>query len=455
LAEFVQRLAESLAAFGPVLSLDADRLDDAFGKPGAAQTALDDPTGLVLSGWLGEQETRYRTILYAAEPTRSAWTRRCVCQADRLLMVAWGEADPAPGPAEDAIQAQGLRTRKELVLLHPPRVTRPSGTARWLAPRQLHVHHHLRLNDGAHYRHLARALAGQAVGLVLSGGGARGFAHVGVLRALDDLGIEIDRTGGTSMGALIGAAFALGLSYVDIVGLAKEFANPRQLFDYTLPFVSLMATQKITNVLRELFGEVDIEDLWHPYFCVSSNLARAEPVVHQSGSLWRAVRASIAIPGVFCPVLHHGDLLVDGGIMNNLPLDIMHGLLDGGPILGVHVSPPSEKRKSYQFGDSVSGWQVLRSRVNPLSKRMKVPSLVGTMMRTMEINSAYRYKSMQSLADLLIQPDVRQFGILDFASYEPIIEAGYQAARPQLAAWQEQRRSAGVSTAQAGEDAAR
>jgi predicted acylesterase/phospholipase RssA/CRP-like cAMP-binding protein len=439
LAGFAQGLAESLSAFGPVLLLDASRLDQAFGKEGASQTALDDPTGLVLSGWLAEQETRYRYILYAAEPTWSPWTRRCASQADRLLVVARAEADPTPGPVEEAIVVQRLTARKELVLLHLPHVTGPSRTTRWLAPRQLHGHHHLRLGDAAHDRRPARALAGQAVGLVLSGGGARGFAHVGVLRAIEELGIEVDRIGGTSMGALIGAAWTLGLSYDDMDKLAQELANPRQLFDYTLPFVSLMATEKITNLVQELLGGVDIEDLWRPYFCISSNLARAEPVVHESGFLWKAVRASSAILGVFSPVLHHGDLLVDGGIMNNLPVDIMHDMLDGGPILAVNASPPRERTKSYQFGNSVSGWQVLRSRVSPLSKGMKVPSLVGTLMRTMEINSVYRMRTTQSLAELLIQPDVRQFGVLDFGSYAPIIEAGYQAAHRQLADWQGQR----------------
>jgi NTE family protein len=246
LAEFAQGLAESLSAFGPVLFLDSTRLDQAFGKEGAAQAAPDDPTGLALSGWLGEQEMRSSSILYVAEPTWSAWSRRCVRQADRLLIVARGGSDPTPGPVEDAMSALDLKVRTELVLLHPPHVSRPHHTSQWLAPRQLHAHHHLRQNDTAHYRRLARALTGQSVGMVLSGDGARGFAHVGVLRALEELGIEIDRTGGTSMGALIGAAYARRMSHGDMISLAQELANPRQLFDYTLPFVSLMATEKIT-----------------------------------------------------------------------------------------------------------------------------------------------------------------------------------------------------------------
>jgi predicted acylesterase/phospholipase RssA/CRP-like cAMP-binding protein len=439
LAEFAQHLAESLEPFGPVLQLDSTRLDDLYGKEGTAEITLDEPMSLVLAGWMSEQETRYGYILYVADPAWTSWTERCVCQADRILIVGQSHADPRPGPVESAIDSTGATARRELVLLHPADTIRPSGTASWLGQRQVLAHHHIRRNDDAHYQSLARRLTGQAIGLVLSGGAARGFAHLGVFRALEELGIPVDRVGGTSMGALMGAGYAMGRSYVEMLKLAEKLANPKQLFDYTLPYASLMASKKVTNVMMEVFEDLYIEDLWRPFFCVSSNLTQAEPVLHQTGLLWKSVRASIAIPGVFSPILHEGDVLVDGGAMNNFPVDIMRDLCGRGTVIGVNVSPPKEMAKAYEFGPSISGWQVLWSRINPFARRIHVPNLAANLVRTLEVDSVYLLKSTQSLADLLIQPDVKQFASLDFAAYESISEIGYEVGREQLAQWQAQQ----------------
>jgi predicted acylesterase/phospholipase RssA len=168
---------------------------------------------------------------------------------------------------------------------------------------------------------------------------------------------------------------------------------------------------------------------------VSSNLTRASAVIHRSGLLWEAVRASIAIPGVFSPILFGNDVLVDGGVLNNFPVDVMVRLCEGGPVLGSTVSPPAERPHTYEFGPSISGWRVLWSRINPLVPAMKVPSLVGTVMRMQEITGASQMRHTASLADLVIRPDVRGFSHMDFASYEPIIKIGYEEAREQLAAW--------------------
>lgn len=442
LAEFAHQLAQGLAESGPVLLLDSTRFDGEYGKEGAAQMPPDDPTNPILAGWMSDQETRYRYILYAADPTWSAWTQRCVRQADRLLIVGQAGDDPAPGRAETAIRSLGATARTELVLLHPTHVIRPTGTALWLDQRDVRAHHHVRLNDKAHYQCLVRRLAGRAIGLVLSGGAARGFAHLGVFRALEELEIDVDRVGGTSMGALLGAAYAMGRNCEDMFRLAQRLANPKQLFDYTLPYASVMASRKLTRVAKEIFEGLHIEDMWRPFFCVSANLTQAEPVLHQTGPLWRGVRASIAIPGIFTPILHEGDVLVDGGTMNNFPVDIMQDLCEGGTVIGVSVSPPKEMATGYEFGTSISGWQVLWSRINPFAQRLQVPNLAANLIRALEINSIHQKKSMLEAADLLIEPDVRGFASLDFAAYEAIAEAGYQAACERLAVWQDQQEHA-------------
>jgi predicted acylesterase/phospholipase RssA len=204
--------------------------------------------------------------------------------------------------------------------------------------------------------------------------------------------------------------------------------------DRTLPVESLMASVKVTALFRHLFKDIQIEDLWRPYFCVSSNLTQAEPVVHRQGPLWEAVRASTAIPGIFSPMLYGGDVLVDGGVMNHFPIDIMREQCGNGTLIAVNTSPRTEKLRNYQFGPSISGWHVLWSKINPFIPSQRVPSIFHTLVRATEINSVYRLPTIEGLANILIEPPVERFRTLDFGAYEEIMEVGYRAAQEQLAA---------------------
>jgi predicted acylesterase/phospholipase RssA len=431
LAEFARQLRESLAAFGPTALFTSDTFDAAYGKLGAAQTEPDDVLSIVLNSWLQEQERHYRHILFVADAEWSRWTERCLAQADRILLVGRAGAGPQPGPMEHVCNP---RTRKELVLLHPATAAEPSGTLPWLAVREVAAFHHVRQGDATHWQRLARRLTGRAVGIVLSGGAARGLAHIGVARALAEQKQPVDVTAGTSMGALIAGMWARGITPAEGMVLAERLANPRTLLDRTFPYTSVMASRKVTAVLRELFGERPIEDLWQPFFCVSTNLSVAAPVVHERGPLWRAVRASIALPGVFSPVLdEQNHLLVDGGVMNNFPLDVMASRYELGLLIGSNVSPHREKPYPHTFGESISGWRVLWSRVNPFGQPMHAPTLVATILRTMEVNSLYQRRAAEQLADVLIEPDVRDINFLNFAAYRDLEQRGYEAARAALA----------------------
>jgi predicted acylesterase/phospholipase RssA/CRP-like cAMP-binding protein len=436
LARFAARLAEALASHGSVLHLTRAAVES---RLGTRDLDTDDPAERArLLAWLEEQESGYRYVLYEADGARSTWTELGIRQADRLLLVADADADPPPHPGEEA-----LRASTELVLIHPDSRTRPTGTRRRLESYRVLAHHHVRLGEQRDMARLARRLLGRATGLVLSGGGARGYAHVGALRALEEAGVEIDLIGGTSMGAYFGSASARGASAAELVDLCRRFGRRRDLLDPTLPFTSFFSAEKITRVIHAAVADWEFEDLWRPFFCVSSNLSTAAPVIHEQGPLWHSVRASVAIPTVFPPVLEQGDVLVDGGLMNNFPLDIMRERSPRGDVLGVDVSPEAEGREEYRFGPSVSGWQVLLGKLGLGGEPVRAPSLFSTLMRAIELGSAYRTNSssFRELADLVIRPSVDRIGILDFASYDEAIEIGYRAAMEAL-----ERRSARPST---------
>ncbi len=435
LADFTRRFVQGLAGYGSTLHLNSAQLDSELG-PGAAQTPQDDADNSRVVGWLSEQESQYHYVVYETDAGLSHWTRRCIRQADRVLMVAEANANPTPGEVETQMECMNATARAELVLVHPAGSRRPVGTRNWLSPRCVRAHHHVRLDEAKDLQRLVRRLTGHALGLVLGGGGARSYAHIGVYRALTESGIQVDIVGGTSMGSLIGAGLAMDMDEPTMITLAQEFSSRKTLFDLTLPLVSFFASHKVTNVMHKLFEDTQIEDLWKPFFCVSSNLTRATPMVHRQGPVWQSVRASSAVPGIFSPILCEGDLLVDGALLNNLPIDVMHDLSQGGPIVAVNVSPEIDLVQDYRFGPGVSGWQVLLSRLNPLEQQIQVPSIFENLLRSMSIADVHRVRSMLGLVDLYICPAVGRFGVLDFQRYTEIIEIGYHAAQQAIEAWQ-------------------
>ena len=156
------------------------------------------------------------------------------------------------------------------------------------------------------------------------GGGARGFAHIGALGALVDAGFLLDRIGGCSMGSLIAGMAATGWGADEIADHCRDELVRRSPFnDYTLPRVALIRSRKAGAMLERLFGDSLVEELERPLFTVSADLLSSRLVVHRRGTLVYAVGASMSIPGVAPPVRRLGGLLVDGGVLNNLPVDHM------------------------------------------------------------------------------------------------------------------------------------
>lgn len=425
-------LAEDLGRLGQTLALDRAAFDERHGRKGAGETPLSGPLSLAVDVSLRELEDRTRYLLLDAGSEWTPWTERCLRRADRILLVADSAARPLPGDIEERLVALKLPARTELVFVHPASTTDPQGTAEWLSRRDIADHHHVRVGNRRDEERLARRLAGRGVGLVLGGGGARGVAHIGVIRAVEEAGIAVDLVGGTSMGSVVAAGYALHGCAAPLVSLAETFSDPSKIYDRTLPLVSLMSGGKLLRLLKALYGDRAIEDLWMPYFSISTNLTRARIDVDRRGPLWRAVRKSMSIPGVFPPIVEDGEVIVDGGVVDNFPVERMASRADCGTVIGVNVAPAVDKVKPYRFGPELSGWQVLRGRVLPWAKKMRAPSLVGSLLRTQEINSVMALRSGLRFVDLLVEPSVDGFRMNEYDRHVELIAAGYDAAKREL-----------------------
>ena len=263
-------------------------------------------------------------------------------------------------------------------------------------------------------KQLARRLAGRAVGLVLSGGGARGLAHLGVVAALQDAGVVVDRWGGTSMGALVAALHAQGASTADALAVVREELVEHNPFrDFAVSRHSVLRGGRAARMLDRVFGSTLVEELPAAYFAVSCDLHAAVEVVHRTGRLADAVGASMAIPGLVRPRPWNGHLLVDGGVLNNLPVDVMVAE-DEGPVVAVDVMRPFDLAEG--------------------SRPARPPSLVETVGRSMVLGSWQKAARHRELADLVVLPDLGATGISQFGRLDELVRAGREATEAALGA---------------------
>lgn len=385
------------------------------------------------SEWISELEHRHALVVYLADPRTPEWSARCFREADVMLLVGADGLDASVGQLERRLLPEGHRLGGvELVLLHEGAATTYQHTAQWLTPRRVRRHHHVRREIDADYARLARFLLGRAVGLVLSGGGARGFAHIGALATLIDRGWPIDCIGGASMGAIVGAQYAVGRPPADIRHLCRQEFLGRKDRDLTLPIASLNSARATVAKMRRLYGHWCIEDLPVPYFCMTTNLSRAQSVVHDRGPLWLWVRTSCAIPGLAPPVPHDGDLLVDGGLLNNLPADIMRERC--GTVIGVDVTAGVDLRWHGESRPTMSGWALLRERWTRTGAP-PFPTIVEILERTALAACIRDAASMRAECDVCITPGVEAYGMAAFTDIDAIIRAGAEAAAETLDGW--------------------
>ncbi|KAK3828550.1 MAG: hypothetical protein J3Q66DRAFT_376564 [Benniella sp.] len=484
IVDFADRLKAALVSIGSTCTLlNQSTVMNQLGKHAFTKIGK-----LKLDNWLTEQEEMSQIVLYLADGgLTSPWTQTCVRQADCILLIGHGDEDPAIGDYERLLVSMKTTARKELVLLHGNRHCAPGSTAAWLKSRVwVHAHHHVQMpltgptmlretarkktimnlrdhlekfyiskrhstvqkspafnGTRSDFARLARRLTGRTVGLVLGGGGARGISHIGVIKALEEAGIPVDIVGGTSIGAFIGGLYARESDNVAIFGRAKMFAGRmaakwRMVADFTYPVTSWTTGHAFNRGIWKCFSDTQIQDFWLPYYCNTTNITFSRMEIHQAGYAWRYVRASMSLSGFLPPLCDNGHMLVDGGYMDNLPVDFMKSL-GANTIFAVDVGSDDDT-SLHHFGDSLSGWLVLLNRWNPFSTVYRnIPNLADLQSRLAYVSSVKQLEAAKATPGIFyLKPPVQEFGTLEFGRFLEICDVGYQYGKSMLKTWKKE-----------------
>ncbi|KAM7018909.1 patatin-like phospholipase domain-containing protein 7 isoform 1-T1 [Tautogolabrus adspersus] len=463
LTAFTLELQHALSGIGPTLLLTSDSIKQRLGS-----AALDSVHEYRLSSWLGQQEDIHRIVLYQSDSSLTPWTQRCIRQADCIIIVGLGEQEPTVGELERMLEGSAVRAQKQLVLLHKEDGPPPKGTAEWLNMRSwISKHHHLscprrvfskrslpklrelyqRVFEKCPDRHsdfsrLARILTGNSIALVLGGGGARGCSQIGVLRALNEAGIPVDMVGGTSIGSFIGALYAEEKSNSRMRVRAREWSMDmtsyfKKILDLTYPITSMFSGASFNSGISSVFKDKQIEDLWLPYFNITTDITASSMRVHTDGSLWRYVRASMSLSGYLPPLCDpkDGHLLMDGGYINNLPADVARSM-GAKVVIAVDVGSRDETDLT-NYGDSLNGWWLLWKRFNPLAEKVKVLNMAEIQTRLAYVCCVRQLEVVKECEYCeYIRPPIDHYGTLDFGKFDEIAEVGYQHGKTLFDVWQ-------------------
>ncbi len=379
-----------------------------------------------IQDYLNEQEDKYDITLYVSDSDPTAWSQRCIRQADKILLVT--QADSlVVSDVEKHLQQQNIIAEKILLILHSESEKIPSDTRKLIQHNPCNQHFHL--GKTKDYERVARFLLGKAICLVLSGGGFRGLAHHGVIRAFEERNIPIDMIGGTSFGSLLAMGKAKGLTHEEMNSSWERLVKKiSKVVDLTLPIASFAKGKILYDLLVESFPTtIDMEDLWLPGFCVATNLTDYDTYTIKQGPVWRAIRASMSLPGIFPPIIDNDKVLVDGATFNNLPVDLMRLINNNGIVIASVAS--SIPYHQHYLGDDkgVSGWKLFFNGMTG-SKKTILPPISDVLVETSLAASTRHMLQMEALADYTFDLDVGHFKLLDVKNWKKVRDKGYASA---------------------------
>lgn len=370
--------------------------------------------------------------------SQPSWSHQCIVYADLVVVATDFDADSGIYPIEKELQLyeQSILNKKTyLLLLHKGKKQIPVNTARWFENRSFNLHIHLRASHEKDMHRFCRIITNTANGLVLSGGGAKGYAHLGVVKALMERGIDIDFLGGTSAGAIYGMTMSFldfeneKVEKITVDSIKKRLTSN----DFDLPLISIKTGNKIKTFLQETFGESHTEDLWVNSYCVSTNFSNSVLTTHKRGLLWKHILASMSVPGIFPPVVIDNYLHIDGAVMDNLPIEAMYSYPVGN-ILAVSLSGLPEEKVDYD--EMPSGWSLLWSKITG-KKKIKIPGISSIMINALNLNNRQKQRSNKNKASHYLELDLKEFGFMDDKKWEEILNRGYQQTQDYLGTLEE------------------
>ena len=434
---FAFELLHALTQIDPAILLTKEYVIEELGD-----TAFEKANDFKLGEWLASQEDKNRIVLYQCDAELTEWTRLCIRHADVIFILTNPKGNPTLSQFERSLEDLSRRTRKEMIFLHHEETRYPKGTANWLRDRGwINTHYHVKCprrmfskktkyskiiqgpppDVNSDFSRLARAVTGQTVGLVMGGGGARGCSHIGIIKAILETGIPIDTVAGVSIGSFIGALYARERDVTEVTVKAREFSMKisqvwRWVLDFCYPYTSYFTGFNFNLVLESALGsDSEIMDNWLPFFTVTTDITDSCQRIHDNGSLWRYVRASMSLAGWLPPLCdpQDGHLLLDGGYANNLPADIMR-LRGAKHILAVDVGSEDTTNFS-EYGDTLSGFHILLSKLNPWSKPILVPNQAEVQLRLAYVSCVDKLEAVKNSGYCeYIRPPIEKYGTLQF-----------------------------------------
>ena len=443
MGSFIEEFEQALARFGPVMVLDSVLCEmlHIVSEPG--KLGVDHVEWIRLSAWLERQVQAGVRVIMVGEYGMPGWNSKIALECDLLLHVAPGRASPSVDalnlPEQFALSVDTApdgawwRSPHWLCLLHSPATLRPAGTLAWLESLPVVEHFHVRDAHAGDIGRLARHLSGNAIGMALSGGGARGIGHAGVHHALTEAGVPVDYLAGTSAGSLL--ACLLGADEGPVVALqriAQGLGSKKNLFgDYTLPLVSLLKSERLRATVVDTFGDQRLEDSWIPCAVVTTNLTQSRQQVFTRGLIRQVALASCSVPAVMKPVIIDGDLYCDGGLVNNLPVDILkaHGCRY---TLASFVGSKLQLRLS---DSALPGtWTMLFDRLFRSGRHTSgIPNVIELLVAATTLASDAALANIEANVDIFFEPPLSEFPALNFSLGNRLAKGGFDHASALLA----------------------
>jgi NTE family protein len=424
LMEIADELSTAMCAFGRVAVLHPDDRAASAGEAGSRADAIG-RFGPVVERC--ELEHDHVIMVCGDDPRTGTWDDFCLARADRVLAVVDASVSDADGAArglgsQDALGRSTGRIRGcDLVGYGLQAGT--GGLGGWLERIEPAGTFALS-SDGGRRRdvaRMARRLSGRSLGIVFGGAGARAFAHLGVLEVLLDAGVRVDRVGGVSIGAFVGALLAVGYDGAAIDACCyEEWVRRNPINDYTIPRSSLIRGRKSQAMLERVFGQTRIEELSRSFYCASVDLRESSLRIDRRGFVAEAVGASIALPLIAPPVRRGESLLIDGSLLDNLPLAPMSAGGEG-PVLAIDIKNGEERAEAPEPMPERTADAAARSHA-------RLPPLTDTMARIALLSSANTEESARRHADLTIKVPLVGVGMLEFHQIDAARAAGRRAA---------------------------